>query len=77
MGTLYKLDRLVGRALKAASVSGSSIVVVTGWVVGATFWKPSNARQAKASEQTETSGQTSQKALARVGFQIDTATKPE
>ena len=36
MGTLYKLDRLVGRAF--TSVSGSSIVVVTGWALITIGW---------------------------------------
>ena len=43
---------------------------------GTTFWKPPNARQAKASEQTKASGRTPQRALARLGLQVGSAPKP-
>ena len=43
---------------------------------GTQFLKPSNARQAEASEQTDASGRTSKTALARLGLQVGKAPKP-
>ena len=74
MGTLYKLDRLVGRALKTPSVSGSSIVVVTGWALITINWNRDpywSILRKQRSERlaAETTSKTSAKFLASFGSQ--------